>query len=79
MNPMALQNAAMMNTARSAMAYESRAARCVSGGNVATSVAEWRIRSISCGSSMSKLGLAQKGKGVLHRHQRHEYVFAIPR
>lgn len=46
-NATAVETAAMVNTARNAMAYESRAALCVSGGNVATSVAEWRIRLIS--------------------------------
>jgi hypothetical protein len=40
MNAMALENAAVMKTARNATAYESRAALCASGGNVATSVAE---------------------------------------
>ncbi len=47
MNDTAVENAAMVNTARNAMAYESRAALCVSGGNVETSVAEWRILLIS--------------------------------
>lgn len=40
MNATAVENAAMVNTARKAIAYESRAALCVSGGNVATRVAE---------------------------------------
>lgn len=33
----------MRNTARKLTAYESLAARCRSGGSLATSVAEWRI------------------------------------
>jgi hypothetical protein len=81
-NATAVEKAAMVKTARSAMAYESRAARWVSGGNVATSVAEWRIRLISCGSSMSNSRIRAKRKetrGVLHRHQRHGYAFVVPR
>lgn len=43
-----VEHAAAMNTIRRLPAYESRAARCSSGGRVATVVAECRILVISC-------------------------------
>lgn len=43
-----VDTAAMMKTARKAMAYESRAARCRSGGSCATSFDECRILLIIC-------------------------------
>ncbi len=48
-----VETAAMMNTARKLIAYESRAARCSSGGSLATRVEEWRILLISCNPGTS--------------------------
>ncbi len=48
-----VETAAMMKTARRLIAYESRAARCSSGGSLATRVEECRILLISCNAGSS--------------------------